>query len=37
MRQNARWMRLHPAIAASHATAWLARLQIATLSAAALL
>jgi hypothetical protein len=29
--QNLQWMRIHPAIGASHATAWLARLLIATL------
>jgi hypothetical protein len=32
--QNLQWIRLHPAIAASHATAWLARLLIAALLAA---
>jgi hypothetical protein len=33
MVQNTQWMRLHPAIAASHAAGWLARLLIATLLA----
>jgi hypothetical protein len=32
--QNLLWMRLHPAIAASHATGWLVRLVIAALFAA---
>jgi hypothetical protein len=35
--QNWQWMRLHPAIAASHATGWLARLLIAALLAGWLL
>jgi hypothetical protein len=35
--QNLQWMRLHPAIGASHAAGWLARLVIAALLAAWLL
>jgi len=35
--QNLQWMRLHPAIAASHAAGWLVRLLIAALLAAWLL
>jgi hypothetical protein len=35
--QNLQWMRLHPAVAASHAAGWLARLLIAALLAGWLL
>ena len=35
--QNLQWMKLHPAIAASHAAGWLARLVIATVLAGWLL
>jgi hypothetical protein len=35
--QNLEWMRIHPAIGASHATGWLARLLIATCLAHSLL
>jgi hypothetical protein len=35
--QNMQWMRIHPAVGASHAAGWLVRLLIATLLAAWLL